>query len=33
MIKAEIQSSLALLGISADPAINQDRQFLPCAAD
>ena len=33
MIKAEIQSSLALLGIAADPAINQDRQFLPCAAD
>ena len=33
MIKAEIQSSLALLGIVADPAINQDRQFLPCAAD
>ena len=31
MIKAEIQSSLALLGIAADPAINQDRQFLPCA--
>jgi len=33
MIKAEIQSSLAVLGIVADPAINQDRQFLPCAAD
>jgi flagellar basal body P-ring formation protein FlgA len=33
MIKAEIQSSLALLGIAADPAINQGRQFLPCAAD
>ena len=33
MIKAEILSSLALLGIVADPAINQDRQFLPCAAD
>jgi flagella basal body P-ring formation protein FlgA len=33
MIKAKIQSSLALLGIVADPAINQDRQFLPCAAD
>jgi flagella basal body P-ring formation protein FlgA len=33
MIKAEIQSSLALLGIAADPAINQDRQFLPCATD
>ena len=33
MIKAEIQSSLALLGISADPVINQDRKFLPCAAD
>ena len=33
MIKAEIQSSLALLGIAADPAINQERQFLPCAAD
>ena len=33
MIKAEIQSSLASLGIAADPAINQDRQFLPCAAD
>ena len=32
MIKAEIQSSLASLGIAADPAINQDRQFLPCAA-
>tara|TARA_B100001093_G_scaffold126826_1_gene119374 strand:- start:542 stop:1291 length:750 start_codon:yes stop_codon:yes gene_type:complete len=32
MIKAEIQSFLALLGIAADPAINQDRQFLPCAA-
>ncbi len=31
MIKAEIQSSLASLGIAADPAINQDRQFLPCA--
>ena len=33
MIKAEIQSSLAVLGIVADPAINRDRQFLPCAAD
>ena len=33
MIKAEIQSSLAVLGIVADPAINHDRQFLPCAAD
>ena len=33
MIKAEIQSSLALIGIVADPEINQDRQFLPCAAD
>jgi flagellar basal body P-ring formation protein FlgA len=33
MIKAEIQSSLALLGIDADPAINRDRQFLPCATD
>ena len=33
MIKAEIQSSLALLGIAADPAINQDRKFLPCAND
>jgi len=33
MIKAEIKSSLALLGIAADPAINQDRQFLPCATD
>ncbi len=33
MIKAEIQSSLALLGIAAEPAINQDRQFLPCATD
>ena len=33
MIKAEIQSSLAVLGIVADPAINQDRQFLPCAAE
>jgi flagella basal body P-ring formation protein FlgA len=33
MIKAEIQSSLAVLGIVSDPAINQDRQFLPCAAD
>jgi flagella basal body P-ring formation protein FlgA len=32
MIKAEIQSSLALLGIAADPEINQDRQFRPCAA-
>jgi flagellar basal body P-ring formation protein FlgA len=32
MIKAEIQSSLASLGIAADPAINQDRKFLPCAA-
>ena len=31
MIKAEIQSSLASLGMAADPAINQDRQFLPCA--
>ena len=33
MIKAEIQSSLALIGIAADPEINQDRQFLPCTAD
>ena len=33
MIKAKIQSSLASLGISADPAINQERQFSPCAAD
>ena len=33
MIKAEIQSSLALLGIDANPAINRDRQFLPCATD
>ena len=33
MIKAEIQSSLASLGIDADPAINRDRQFLPCATD
>ena len=31
MIKTKIQSSLALLGITADPAINRDRQFLPCA--
>ena len=33
MIKSKIQSSLALLGIAANPAINQDRQFLPCTAD
>jgi flagellar basal body P-ring formation protein FlgA len=32
MIKAEIKSSLASLGMATDPAINQDRQFLPCAA-
>jgi len=32
MIKAEIKSSLASLGMVTNPAINQDRQFLPCAA-
>jgi flagella basal body P-ring formation protein FlgA len=32
MIKAKIETSLALLGINSDPAINQDRRFLPCAA-
>ena len=33
VIKAEIKSSLASLGMTTDPAINQDRQFLPCAVD
>ena len=33
IIKSKIQSSLALLGIAANPAINKDRQFLPCTAD
>ena len=32
MIKAEIKTSLASLGMATDPAINQDRQFLPCSA-
>tara|TARA_B100001059_G_scaffold232742_1_gene271218 strand:- start:2984 stop:3733 length:750 start_codon:yes stop_codon:yes gene_type:complete len=32
MIKAKIESSLASLGITSDPVINQHRKFLPCAA-
>lgn len=32
MIKAEIESRLALRGFAADPELDDERQFLPCAA-
>jgi flagella basal body P-ring formation protein FlgA len=32
MIKAEIESKLALRGFAADPELDDERQFLPCAA-
>jgi len=32
MIKAEIESRLAERGFAADPELDEERQFLPCAA-